>query len=89
VTSPFPSHTPHVPAKPKTLPRQKKKTSNEGLFSVESKIKYEMVKNNLREYNNWRLFLKYVLSGVLMRNLYFTALGSNCQGWCFVSGDFQ
>jgi hypothetical protein len=40
---------------------------------VKSKIKYEMVRNNLREYNNWYLLLKYVLSGGLMRNLYFIA----------------
>lgn len=37
---------------------------------MESKMKCEMVRNNLREYSNWYLFFKYVLSGVLMRNLY-------------------
>jgi hypothetical protein len=56
-----------------SLDHLEKKASNDGLFSVESKIKYEMVRNNLREYNNWYLFLEYVLSGGLMRNLYFIA----------------
>jgi hypothetical protein len=56
-----------------SLDHLKQIASNKGLFSLESKTKYEMVGNNLREYNNWHLLLKYVLSGVLKRNLYFIA----------------